>query len=96
MNLGLTHQDPGEIIGVRREVFSRKNVALTGKQLELCLLLLRATRSLVATMGQDTANMSHWIETENRGLQGVPKGLMKTVSGLAQTVQYRDAARAKV
>jgi hypothetical protein len=45
---------------------------------------------------QATANMSHWIKTENRGLQGVPKGLMKTVSGLAQTVQYRDAARAKV
>jgi hypothetical protein len=40
--------------------------------------------------------MSHWIKTENRGLQGVPKGLMKTVSGLAQTVQYRDAARANV
>lgn len=59
-------------------------------------LLLRATRSLAATMGQDTANMSHWIKTENRGLQGVPKGLMKTVSGLAQTVQYRDAARANV
>ena len=96
VNLGLTHQDLSEIIGVRREVFSRKNVALTGKQLELCLLLLRATRSLAAIMGQDAANMSHWIKTENRGLQGVPKELMKTVSGLAQTVQYLDAARAKV
>jgi signal transduction histidine kinase len=96
VKLGLTHQDLGDIIGVRREVFSRKNAALTGKQLELCLLLLRATRALAAIMGQDTANMAHWIRTENRGLQGVPKALMKTVPGLVHTVQYLDAARAKV
>lgn len=96
VNLGLTHQDLGEIIGVRREMFSRKNAALTGKQLEMCMLLLRATRSLAAIMGQDTANMAHWVRTENLGLQGVPKDLMKTVPGLVQTVQYLDASRAKV
>lgn len=95
-NLGLTHQDLAEIIGTRREMFSRKNVSFTGKQLELCLLLLRATRALAAIMGQDTANMAHWVRTENRGLPGVPKDLMKTVPGLVQTVQYLDASRAKV
>lgn len=96
VNLGLTHQDLGEIIGVRREVFSRKSATLTGKQLELTMLFLRATRSLSAIMGRDTANMSHWISTENHGLQGVPKELMKTVAGLAHTVQYLDAYRAKI
>lgn len=94
--LGLTNHDLGEIIGVRRELFSRKTAALTGKQVEMCKLLLRAHRSLSAIMSQDTGNMAHWVKTENLALRGVPRDLMKTVPGLVLTVQYLDASRAKI
>lgn len=94
--LGLTCKDVGEIIGMSRDALSSEPPSFTDKQLELCLLLLRASRSLFAIVGEDFANLSHWVRTENHALRGVPLELMKTVPGLVQTIQYLEASRERI
>ena len=94
--LGLNLVTLSEVTGVRREVFSRKQETLNPKQLESCLLVIRATRSLSALVGGDDNQMKHWIKTPNRAFNAPPKELMKSTQGLVRTVQYLDAMRAKI
>lgn len=94
--LGLSLRDLSQITGVRREVFSRRHEALSPKQMELCLLVIRVARSLSALVSGDSKNMRHWLETHNRALHAPPRELMNSVSGLVRTVQYLDAMRGKI
>ena len=94
--LGLKLATLSEVTGVRREVFSREQETLNRKQLESCLLVIRATRSLSALVGGDEDQMKHWINTPTRAFNAPPKELMKSTQGLVRTVQYLDAMRAKI
>lgn len=66
------------------------------KEGELALLFIRAVRSLAVLMGNDKAMMQHWMQTDNRHLNGVPAELTKSVQGLNEVTRYLDAMRGKV
>lgn len=94
--LGLKLQDISQMVGVSKQFFSRSPGSLSQKQMELALLVIRVCRSLSAVMGGDEEGMRHWIATDNRSLQGVPKDLMMSIPGLVATVEYLDAFRGKL
>lgn len=94
--LGLSLVLLSEVTGVRREVFSRERERLGPKQIELCLLVIRVARSLSALLDGNDEQMKHWIKTENRAFNATPLDMMKSVQGLARTVQYLDGMRAKI
>lgn len=63
------------------------------KEWECALLFLRVIRSLEALLGEDPEQVREWLFNENLHLGAVPIELIKTISGLAQTVDYLDAMR---
>jgi hypothetical protein len=57
---------------------------------------VRLFRSLDAIVGSDDAAARAWLRSENRALGGVPLELIRDPAGLVRTVDYLDAARARI
>ncbi len=99
--LGMTNASLARTIGVSEATASRLragNYALepATKPYELALLLIRLFRGLDAVMGSEAPSVTSWMEVPNRALNGVPRELVQTVTGLVAAVDYVDAARARV
>jgi transcriptional regulator with XRE-family HTH domain len=99
--LGISQADLADIIGVSGATASR--LAHGGKALEqgskpwqLAALFVRSFRSLDAIVGSDDAAARAWMRAANVALGGVPLELMREPAGLARTVDYLDAARARL
>ena len=95
--LGLTQRELAQTLGVSEATVSRMKdggYALEGKPLELALCLIRVFRSLDAIAGGDAATVKGWMTAENRDLGGVPRAQVITATGLIETLNYLDAARA--
>ena len=96
--LGLTNEVLGNIIGMDPSTVSRlikrKNIK-SGKVMETGLLLIRVYRSLYAILGGDHKAMKHWLNTENRHVQGKPLERLQEISGLVHVVTYLDAMRGR-
>ena len=99
--LGITQSDLADVIGVSPATMSR--IANGQKQLEpgskawqLAALFVRVFRSLDAIVGSDDALARAWMRSENTALGGVPRDLIRDPAGLARTVDYLDAARARI
>jgi len=65
------------------------------KEWDFALLFVRAFRSLDSIVG-DEATARTWLNSENRGLNGRPKDLIRDTEGLVRVVQYLDASRGLV
>lgn len=91
--LGLSATQVGQVIGRDRSSITRSGVNPQSKSGELALLLVRLFRSLFSMVGGQSAQMLHFMRTENRGTQGVPGKQIYSVDGLVGVVQYLDAMR---
>ena len=99
--LGITNTTLAHILGVSDATASRLRaghytVQPGTKQYEFSVLLIRLFRSLDAIMGGEKESVQSWMKAENHALGGVPAELMQSVTGLVATVEYVDAARARV
>ncbi len=99
--LGVSQGNLADIIGVSGATASR--LASGGKALEegtkpwqLAALFVRSFRSLDAIVGSDDAAARAWMRAANSALGGIPLELMRDPAGLARTVDYLDAARARL
>jgi transcriptional regulator with XRE-family HTH domain len=99
--LALAQSDLAAVIGVSGATLSR--VANGSKQLEpgskpwqLAALFVRLFRSLDAIVGSDDAAARAWLRAENAALGGVPLTLIRDPAGLVRSVDYLDAARARI
>ena len=99
--LGVAQAELADVIGVSGATLSR--VANGQKQLEpgskpwqLAALFVRLFRSLDAIVGSDDAAARAWLRGENHALGGVPLTLIRDPAGLVRTVDYLDAARARI
>jgi transcriptional regulator with XRE-family HTH domain len=99
--LGVAQAELAEVIGVSGATLSR--VASGQKQLDpgskpwqLAALFVRLFRSLDAIVGSDDAAARAWLRGENSALGGVPLRLIRDPAGLVRTVDYLDAARARI
>jgi hypothetical protein len=99
--LGVAQAELAEVIGVSGATLSR--VASGQKQLDpgskpwqLAGLFVRLFRSLDAIVGSDDAAARAWLRGENSALGGVPLRLIRDPAGLVRTVDYLDAARARI
>ncbi len=95
--LGLTQRELARVIGVSEATASRMKdggYELTEKPLELSLCLIRVFRSLAAISGGDAETIKGWMRNPNDILGAPPRALILTATGLIETLQYLDAARA--
>ncbi len=97
--LGLSQKDLGDVLGIDRtsvaRLIKRGQLAPDSKQGELALLLVRVHRSLFALVGDNRAQLLHWMRSDNLHLGGVPAELLRSVQGLVNVVAYLDALRGR-
>ena len=99
--LGLTNAALARTIGVSEATASRirsgRHVLEPGsKPYELAVLLIRLFRALDAVVGGDAVSLRSWMAAANHALGGVPRDLVQTATGLVATLDYVDAARARI
>ena len=99
--LEVAQADLAEIIGVSAATLSRlangrKALEPNSKPWQLAALFVRLFRSLDAIVGSDDVAARRWLRSENRALGGVPLTLIREPAGLVRTVDYLDAARARI
>jgi len=99
--LDLAQAELAGVIGVSTATLSR--LANGRRQLEpgtkpwqLAALFVRLFRSLDAIVGSDDLAARAWLRSENSALGGVPLKLIRDPAGLVRTVDYLDAARARI
>ena len=99
--LGLPQADLANVIGVSAATLSRlangqRQLEPGSKPWQLAALFVRLFRSLDAIVGSDDAAARAWLRSDNHALGGVPLALMREPAGLVRTVDYLDAARARI
>jgi transcriptional regulator with XRE-family HTH domain len=99
--LGIAQGELAGIIGVSAATLSRlangqKTLEPGSKPWQLAALFVRLFRSLDAIVGSDDAAARAWLRSENVALGGVPLELIGDPAGLVRTVDYLDAARARI
>jgi hypothetical protein len=90
-----------EVIGVSGATLSRlasgrKALEPGSKPWQLAALFVRLFRSLDAIVGSDDVAARAWLRCDNQALGGVPLELIRDAAGLVRTVDYLDAARARI
>jgi hypothetical protein len=66
------------------------------KEGELALLLVHVHRLLDSLAGSDKERRLAWLRSTNRVMNARPADLLKTVTGLVNTVAYLESARARL
>lgn len=99
--LAVTQVDLADIVGVSPATMSRiasgqKQFEPGSKAWQLAALFVRVFRALDAIVGSDDAAARAWMRGEHRALGGVPLALIRDPAGLARTLDYLDAARARI
>jgi len=99
--LGVAQAELAQVIGVSDATLSRlangqKYLDPGSKPWQLAALFVRLFRSLDAIVGSDDAAAQAWLRGDNQALGGVPLALIREPAGLVRTVDYLDAARARI
>src|SRR5215468_2438103 len=99
--LALAQSDLAPVLGVSAATLSRlangrKALEPGSKPWQLAALFVRLFRSLDAIVGSDDAAARAWLRSDNSALGGVPLNLTRDPAGLVRTVDYLDAARARL
>jgi transcriptional regulator with XRE-family HTH domain len=99
--LDLAQAELAAVIGVSTATLSRlahgrRSLEPGSKPWQLAALFVRLFRSLDAIVGSDDAAARAWLRSDNRALGGVPLELIRDPGGLVRTVDYLDAARARL
>ncbi len=99
--LGIPQGALAGIIGVSpasmsRLAHGRKVLEEGTKPWQLAALFVRLFRSLDAIVGSDDAAARAWLDSPNIAIGGVPRELLFDPAGLVRSVDYLDAARARL
>jgi transcriptional regulator with XRE-family HTH domain len=99
--LALPQADLAQVIGVSGATLSRlangqRQLEPGSKPWQLAALFVRLFRSLDAIVGSDDVAAQAWLRSQNTTLGGVPLTLIREPAGLVRTVDYLDAARARI
>ena len=99
--LGVAQSDLAQVIGVSEATLSRlangyRHLEPGSKPWQLAALFVRLFRSLDAIVGSDDEAARSWLRGANDVLGGVPLTLIRDPAGLVRTVDYLDAARARI
>ncbi|MBW0146126.1 MbcA/ParS/Xre antitoxin family protein [Marinobacter arenosus] len=93
---GFNQTELADIVGRNRTGLVRDGIDPESKSGELALLFIRLYRSVYALTGGEPDAMKHWINTENRYFEAIPRELVKSAEGLVRVNHYLDAMRGKL
>ncbi|MBW4933069.1 MbcA/ParS/Xre antitoxin family protein [Marinobacter sp. F4206] len=93
---GFNQTELAEIVGRNRTGLVRDGIDPDSKAGELALLFIRLYRSVYALTGGEAEAMKHWINTENRYFEAIPRQLIRSAEGLVRVNYYLDAMRGKL
>jgi predicted XRE-type DNA-binding protein len=93
LNLGLNQNTLSKIIGVTKikisQIFKGKvNLFLNTREGDSTLMLIRVYSILNVLLSDDERKCKKWFQSYNVHLQGIPKELCKTPTGLIKIVDY--------
>ncbi len=97
--LKMNTKERSQLLGVNRTTLNRNvqhGFSPESKTWELQLHFIRLYRSLYAIAGGDAEFMSHWFQTSNTALNGIPASICLKIEGLFRINQYLDAMRGKI
>ncbi len=99
--LELPQSELARVLGVSPATVSRwasgnKALVPDSKAWQLAALFVRLFRALDAIVGSDDAAARAWLASPNVALGGEPRALLRDPAGLVRTVDYLDAARARI
>jgi hypothetical protein len=99
--LAVPQVELAQVIGVSEATASRlangnRHLEPGSKPWQLAALFVRLFRSLDAIVGSDDEAARAWLRSGNSALGGVPLALIRDPAGLVRTVDYLDAARARI
>jgi transcriptional regulator with XRE-family HTH domain len=99
--LGLPQSQLADVLGLSEATLSRiangrKVLEQGSKSWQLAALFVRLFRSLDAIVGSDDDAARAWLRSDNNALGGVPLELIRDPAGLVRTLDYLDAARARI
>jgi transcriptional regulator with XRE-family HTH domain len=99
--LDVAQAELAQVIGVSTATLSRlangrRTLEPGSKPWQLAALFVRLFRSLDAIVGSDDVAARAWLRSDNHALGGVPLELIHDPAGLVRTVDYLDAARARL
>ncbi len=99
--LGLSRRELADTLGLSPATLSRMyqgryTLDEKSKTWELAALLVRLYRGLDAITAGDETSQRAWMRNPNLDLHRPPVELITTVAGLAHTVTYVDAHRARL
>jgi len=98
-HLGLSRTTLASVVGLSEATVSRLarghwELSAKSKQGQLAALLVRLFYCSSAIAGNDAAKVAAWMNSYNRGLNGIPRELIESPQGLVMTLQYVDRMRA--
>ena len=94
-NMGISQTYLGNIIGKNKRELICDGIHPDSKAGELSLMLIRCYRSLYVLVGDNSEQISHWMQTHNKGTHGIPIRQISRIDGLVHITEYLDAIRGK-
>jgi len=95
-NLGLTNDDIAKITHCSLDILQNESIEPSSYEGQKALILIRIYEALYSLIGNDMANIKHWMNSVIKPLQGRPADLIFKPDGLENVIEYLDTMKSRL